>query len=371
MTPLALVAAEPVRWRKAIGSAASRVTPQVVAVTFAIAAALQAWSLYDASFASADPFAAGGLVSSMIVNVLVAFCIMFTTFVADEVVAIGAPPLPVYAFGVLAGSASATLAQWLVHKALGRTAGIPGWHANDSVYAVFVFFEYLIWGTIAVWIYVNRRGEMRAKARMEASRLQRAETQRRSLEAQLTALQAQVEPRFLLDMLACARDRYDLEPASGSTMLGALIAYLRTALPRWRETASDLGREIELARKYVDVMREHQGGGLAFESEVPDPLGTARMPAMLMLPLIHGIVTRRPAGARPPALIGISARVADDRLRVRIVHDAPAFASDDTEVAGVRQRLRALYGAEASFTIDHEPSAILEIPFEPADGDHR
>jgi hypothetical protein len=374
MTSLALAVAEGVPWRKAFARAGSRVTWRVVVATFAIAVAMQAWSLYDSAFAASQMFVTRTYVSSMIVNVLIAFSIMFTTFVADEFVTIGAPALPAYAFGVLVGSASGSLAQRLVHEALLRASpAFPGVQTTPNAYAVFVFFEYLIWGTIAVWIYVSRQHEMRARARMDASRLQRAETQRRSLEAQLSALQAQIEPRFLLDMLACARDRYEADATSGSTMLGALIAYLRTALPRLRETGSTLARELELARAYLDVMREHLGGSLAFEPDVPDGLCKARMPAMLMLPLIHAIVVRRPAGSRPPRLILASARIADDKLRVRVVHDgytaAPAVENDD--IAGIRLRLQALYQGNASLVLPHGTTAILEIPFEPADGDRR
>lgn len=373
MTSLAQRGAAPVPLARAIRRAASRVTWRVVLATFAIALALQAWSLYDSAFASADSFNGGAYVSSMIVNVTIAYSIMFTTFVADEFVMRGAPALPVYAFGILAGSVSGSLAQWLAHEALRRASpAIPGVSSTPGTYAVFVFFEYLIWGTIAVWIYVNRRGEMRARARMDASRLQRAETQRRSLEAQLTALQAQVEPRFLLDMLACARDRYEADAASGSAMLGALIAYLRTALPRLRERGSTLGRELELARAYLQVMREHLGGGLAFEADVPDALGEARMPAMLMLPLIHHGVAQRGPRSRTPSRVVVSARVVVDRLRVRIVHDGRAFSfdADDAELARIRQRLQALYAGKATITIENGTSAILEIPFEPGDGGH-
>ena len=373
MTSVAQRSAAPVPLARAIRRAASRVTWRAVLATFAIALALQAWSLYDSAFASTDSFNADAYVSSMIVNVTIAYSIMFTTFVADEFVMCGAPALAVYAFGILAGSVSGSLAQWLVHEGLRRASpALPGVAAAPGTYAVFVFFEYLIWGTIAVWIYVNRRGEMRARARMDASRLQRAETQRRSVEAQLTALQAQVEPRFLLDMLACARDRYEADATSGSAMLGALIAYLRTALPRLRECGSTLGRELELARAYLQVMREHLGDGLALEADVPDALCDARMPAMLMLPLIHHGVARPGPRSRTPAPIVASARVVDDRLRVRIVHDGRAFsfAADDSELTRIRQRLQALYADRATITIQNGSSAILEIPFEPGDRRH-
>ncbi|HSU43308.1 MAG TPA: histidine kinase [Casimicrobiaceae bacterium] len=357
----------------AIKRALGRVTPQVVVATFAIAFALGAWSLYDAAY-GAGTAPAQVYLSSIIVNVLIAFSMMFTTFVADEFVSVGAPPLPVYASGILAGSALGSLGQWLVHEALRRTpSAIPGLRIDAiGVQSVFVFFEYLIWGSIGVWIYVNRRRELRAKARMNASGVQRAQMQRRSLEAQLQTLQTQVEPQFLLDMLGRARDRYAVEPARGSASLAALIAYLRNALPHHHDAASDLGREVDLARSYVNMMQEHLGLGLVFRDDVPEPLRASRLPAMLMLPIMQRIVGHRRPASSLPRTINICANVAGEKVRVAIVHDGNVCedANHDADLVRIRTRLFALYGDHATLTLDTR-SATLEVPFESPDGRHR
>ena len=360
------------RPQRAIERALERVTPQVVVATFAIAFALEAWSLYEAVYgAGAAP--AQVYLSSVIINVLIAFSMMFTTFVADEFVAVGAPPLPVYASGILAGSALGSVGQWLVHEALRRTpSAIPGLRTDAlGVQSVTVFFEYLIWGSIGVWIYVNRRRELRARARMNASRVQRTEAQRRSLEAQLQTLQTQVEPQFLLDILGSARDRYELEPARGSALLAALIAYLRNALPHHNEAASDLGREVDIVRSYVNLMQERRSVALHFHADVPHPLPALRLPAMLMLPLMQRIVGHHLAAPSGPGSIDISASAAEDKLRIVIMHhgeacEDPVHAPD---LASIRTRLSALYGGRATLAFD-APSAILELPLESPDG-HR
>jgi len=99
------------------------------------------------------------------------------------------------------------------------------------------------------------------------------------------------------------------------------------------------------------------------------------MPAMLMLPLIHAVVVgrSRTSQPQPPRRILASARIADGRLRVRLVHDAVTGtgAVDHHELDGIRRRLQALYRNEASLVMPHGTAAILELPFEPADSDHR
>ena len=60
-------------------------------------------------------------------------------------------------------------------------------------------------------------------------------------EAQLTALQAQIEPHFLFNTLANVKRLYETAPDQGREMLASLINYLRAALPAMRESGSTLG----------------------------------------------------------------------------------------------------------------------------------
>jgi LytS/YehU family sensor histidine kinase len=208
---------------------------------------------------------------------------------------------------------------------------------------------------------------------MNAARLQRAEIQRRSLEAQLQALQTRVEPRFLFDMLARARDRYERDPAQGSAALAALITYLRAALPRVREAASDITREIELARAYIDVLRASGDTSLRFVASVADGARTARIPAMLVLPLVHEM-QRSASGDVGLRMTAVRDR---DTLRVSIACDGgrSIAAQPGADVAPIRERLAALYRGTARLAFDTRPDrssvCILEVPFEPGDGSHR
>lgn len=354
--------------------ALARVTPRVVVATFAVALALQTWFLYEAEYGTDGPASASYL-SLLIVNVLVAFSIMLTTFVADEFVARGAPRIAAYAAGVVAGSALGALAEWLVHRALGPFANsIPGLRLDLlNANPLFVFFEYLIWGSICVWIYVNRRDEMRARSRATASQLLRAQTQRRALEAQLQALQAQVEPRFLLDTLASVRDRYRLDAQAGSAALGALIAYLRGVLPQLRAPSSRLGREIELVRAWLDVLRTTGGARVHFAATFDAAFADADMPPMVLLPLVN-LAWRRSQDA--PFTVEVAAHRDGRMLRVSLRFDGSTpFAGDDVEtaLAPIRARLRALYGDDGRLALQRAGThvVVVGVPLEPTDRRHR
>ena len=367
--------------RDGLRGAVEHVTWRVVGATLAIAVALEAWSVMDVVFVSGPKLsAAEAYLSAAIINLLMAFSIMFTTLVADELVARGAKRLPVYAWAVVIGSAVATLVQWEVHQWLqlrtfNDVPGIP--HEVAVMRPAFVFLEYLIWGSIIVFIYVNRRSALLATARMNAAQIQRADAQRRTLESRLQALQARVEPQFLFNTLAHVRALYESAPAKGGQMLGDLIVYLRTALPHLRESASTLGQELDLVNAYFNIMRANPGEHLAFHVDVPDAARAVRMPPMVLLPLIDHVLIHGLASSAGAAAICITARNAPGKLRLEIIDSGRGF---DREAKGnnlhiIQERLHALYGNEGALTFEpsgsHGTRAVMEIPHESADSNRR
>jgi signal transduction histidine kinase len=353
-----------------------------VGATLAVAVALEAWSVMDYVVGEGDPKlpVAEAYLSTTIINLLMAFSIMFTTLVADERFARGAKRVPAYAWAVVIGSAAAALAQWEVHQWLQlRTRWeVPGYAYEVIVMQpAVVFFEYLIWGSIIVFIYVNRRSALRTTARMNAAQVARADAQRRTLESRLQALQARVEPQFLFATLAQVRALYEGDPAKGGQMLGDLIVYLRAALPHVRESTSTLGQELDLVGAYFNIMRVQLGRHLALHVDVPDETRAARMPSMVLLPLIAHVLTHGLAPLAGSGMVRISARGAAGRLRVEIADSGQGFAAgaQADDLHEIRDRLRALYGSEG--TLAFEPSgsdgtrAVMVISNESADGDHR
>jgi Histidine kinase len=358
---------------KCVRAAIGRVTWRVVGATLAIAIALDAWSVMDLTISgpSRPMPPAESYLSAAIINLLVAFSMMFTTFVADGVVANGAKRLPTYVWAVVIGSAIGALLQGLVHQWLdlhGRFF-IPDPVSNEAVVMpLYVFFEYLIWGSIIVFIYVNRRNALRARARMNNAQVQRAETQRRAIESRLQVLQARVEPKFLFSTLAQVRDLYESDPAKGSRMLGNLIVYLRAALPHLRESTSTLGREVDLVGAYIDIMRARVGESLAFRVEVPDVARAARMPPMVLLPVVNHVLTHRLARRTTCGAIGIAARNVDGKLRLEIADIGEGFASadDGSDLQDVRERLHTLYGGAETVAFERSGSGgsqlVIEFP---------
>ena len=377
LTPGALVA---LGFAAAFRSALRRVTWKVVVATLAITAALEVWSAFDNAL---DPNANGSTaaeanLSSIIINLAMAFAIMFTTLVADELVRRGARRWPTYAQAIVAGCAVGALVQWQLHQWLGvRTRGEVLAQSYDGIMQPFVtFFEYLIWGSIIVFIYVNRRSELLAAARMSAAQLERTQMQRRTLESRLQALQARIEPQFLFNALAQMRDLYEESPALGGRMLEDLTVYLRAALPQLRDSTSTLEKELKLLAAYVCILRASSTSGVGFDIDAAPASLAARVPAMVLLPLVDQFLAGEVPGATATKALAISARVADGVLRVELSGAAPGLIARPASVLrDIRERLVALYGDRAALAVESAGGMaarlIVEIPHEPADGDYR
>ena len=362
-------------------AAVRHVSWRVVGTTFAIMGALDAWLVFDIVYQiGTKPPGAEGYISGAIINLLMAFCIMFTTLVADELVARGAKRLPAYTWAVVIGSAAAALAQWEVHEWLhlrswNEVPGIP--HELAITQPAAVFFEYLIWGSIIVLIYVNRRTALLATARLNVARVQRTDAQRRTLESRLQALQARVEPQFLFNTLAKVRALYESDPRKGGKMLDDLIVYLRAALPHLRDSTSTVQRELELASAYLNIMQVHLGEHLAFDIEGSESARSACMPPMILLPLLDHLLINGFASPDSDGAIRIVAQAAAGKLRLEIVVAGDGFASADADgdLRNIQDRLQALYSDTAILAFGPAPSrgtrAVMEIPYEAAQRGHR
>lgn len=320
--------------------------------------------------------------SSLLFDVLVVVSVLLAVQLADEAVARGARRWRSYVLAVVCGCAVAAALRYRVDGWLGWERGMvwqghapPEWLARAG--PLLLFMNALLYSLLACSVYVNLRTARLASTRMHAAEVARAQARRRTLESRLQAMQARVEPQFLFNTLAQARELTNRDPLLAGRMLDDLIAYLRAALPHLRESSSTLGQEAALARAYLDIMRMRLGDRLAFSIDVAASDAGARMPPMMLLPLIDHALTYglHPGGGG--GSIRIATRVGHGKVRLEITDSGVAFApgGDAEALDDIALRLDALYGADARLDLESVPElgtrATLEMPHESADGNHR
>jgi Histidine kinase len=221
-------------------------------------------------------------------------------------------------------------------------------------------------GMIAI-VYFKRRRDLEIAAALDAAGLARVELQRRTLESNLQAMQARVEPRFLLGTLRSIGSLYDSDPVAADRMLDHLIVYLRAALPQMRSTSSKVGVELDLVRAYLGIQQMRAGAPLDVAIDAPKELLDSPFPPMVLLPLVEEALHRDRAGKAEDRGLQITAGVGDSKLKITLADSGlPDYCQGALD--NMRARLAALYGNNATLASRRRECGCAElemsIPYE-------
>jgi sensor histidine kinase YesM len=227
-------------------------------------------------------------------------------------------------------------------------------------------------GFVAVALLLSianlRNREAKQRMALLAGEAEREKLARAGAQAELKLLQAQVEPHFLFNTLANVRYLVQTGSPDALAMLDHLIVYLRTALPEIRSETSTLGREAELARAYLEIMRLRMGGALAFDIDVPEDVARAPFPPLMVVTLVENAIKH---GVAPlgKGRVTLRARNGGGRLRLEVEDDGRGIAAAPGQgvgLANIRERLATLFGDRARLELTGRVAggalAIIEVP---------
>ena len=211
-------------------------------------------------------------------------------------------------------------------------------------------------------------------------------------EARLSALQARMNPHFLFNALNTVAALVRTEPTAAERVTENLAAVLRMTLERSAERMSTLDAEVNYLRTWLAVERERWGDRLAIEWDVAAETLNAAVPPLILQPLVEnslrhaigsrmsgGVITvtsRRVQGTKQTKGTkheGTKHEGTKDVLELRVSDDGvgfPAVHEERTGLGNLRERLAAVYGEDASLTIDPVPrgaAVTIRLPFEETD----
>jgi hypothetical protein len=178
--------------------------------------------------------------------------------------------------------------------------------------------------------------------------------------AQVRALRYQVNPHFLFNTLNSLSSLVMTGRTDrAETMLLALSTFFRTSLSLDPGANVTLAEEIDLQRLYLDIEKARFPDRLHVEIDVPEELEQARLPALLLQPIVENAIKYGVSKSRKAVVIRIEARHLDDhrmvleisnRLKNGGKEELPAATHEGTGLglANVSQRLDARFGSRAS-----------------------
>ncbi len=195
--------------------------------------------------------------------------------------------------------------------------------------------------------------DMLRRARDQELRASKLEAQLAT--AQLAALRMQLHPHFLFNALNGVSALIQSDPEAADEMLERLGTLLRLSLERGDEPEIALRTELDFIAQYLELERLQYADRLKVVIDVPVELLEARVPALILQPLVenalrHGIGPKAEGGT-----VRIHARALKTQLELGVGDDGygPQEAlRTGIGLANVRERLRCSYGEAGSLVLE-------------------
>jgi signal transduction histidine kinase len=195
-------------------------------------------------------------------------------------------------------------------------------------------------------------------AGVQARAAQRREEQFRSAAkaAELRSLRYQVNPHFLFNTLNSLSALVMTGKAdSAERMIQTISRFYRHSLATEPTADVALKDEFDLQKLYLAIEAVRFPTRLVTVFDLPDDLQDARVPGMILQPLVENSVKYAVSAVSRPVTITLAAREEFDRLVLTVSDDGPGVPQGTTHglgigLANVRDRLEARFGPDIGFT---------------------
>jgi len=180
-------------------------------------------------------------------------------------------------------------------------------------------------------------------------------------EARLQALQARIRPHFLFNSLNAVLSLIRTEPRQAETTLEDLADLFRVLMRDTRDVTS-LEEEIRLCRQYLSIEKVRLGERLQVQwmaVNLSDKvLHRARVPSLLLQPILENAVHYGVEPVQVPVLIEIEVTRKGDRIDILVVNPLPPQSENappnkvgnHMALQNIRERLALLYDVEAQLS---------------------
>jgi two-component sensor histidine kinase len=236
---------------------------------------------------------------------------------------------------------------------------------------------YRVGGDFAIYgIVFGLSGLLFAQAQTRRAFMLKLEVERQLSEAQLKALQAQIEPHFLFNTLNAitslvAQHKND---AAMETLVH-LNTILRTTLQRRSPEKVPFTEELQLVESYLAIQKVRFADRIEIVIQTSPEARQGLVPCFLLQPLVenavrHGIEQKKSGGR-----IQTKAERIGDRLWMQVRDNGggltvPRRDGHGIGLSNIRERLAFFYPGEHQFDVETPPEGgyqvTIQIPFEEA-----
>ena len=268
----------------------------------------------------------------------------------------------------LPASLLCSLVQVALHAVVDQTLIHGNWDAA-SIGAGFValFGRTFHFGLLVYWSIVGVR---EAVARYQDQKLAASRLETQLARAKLQALEMQLHPHFLFNTLNAIAALVRRDSAAAERMISRLGELLRATLALEGADEVRLDDELAFLERYLEIERVRFGDRLTVAVTVDPAVREARVPSLILQPLVENSIRHGIAKRRGPGIVEISASRENGSLRLTVSDNGMGLDGDPREgvgLANTRARLEVLYGGAYRFELRPRPAggseATLTIPF--------
>lgn len=261
---------------------------------------------------------------------------------------------------------------------LGSTGFIGGgWRGHFTAYQVWMSLmninrfgmEILIYGFVLGII-----GIVQFQMRAQRDAMKALELQKQLSEAQLRALQMQLEPHFLFNTLNAITTLVELgRPQQAVEMLERLNTILKSTLKRTTPEKVRLSEELEVVENYLAIEQVRFADRLRIEIKVEPAALDSLVPCFLLQPIVENAIRHGIAHCESEGVVEASARRDGNLLRLQVRdtgagRNGRAKPGNGIGLKNTRERLAHFY--RDGYAMKAEPLAAggfevaIAIPYE-------
>ena len=201
-------------------------------------------------------------------------------------------------------------------------------------------------------------GRLSAAIVEQVDRFRASEMQRLVSQAELRALQSQINPHFLFNAL---NTLYGLIPrdASGARRTVMNLSDVFRYFLQTEKTFILLSEELQIVKAYLEIEALRFGPRLETEIEADELALTTQIPILSIQPLVENAVKHGVSASPNAGRLRVRVKAMDDVVRITVEDTGPGFSTDASGspagagvgLANVRKRLKLCYGPDADLSI--------------------
>ncbi len=157
-------------------------------------------------------------------------------------------------------------------------------------------------------------------------------------EAQLVALQSQINPHFIHNMLQTIGIMAEEGSSPAIQELILNLARVLRYISSTDGTTATLGTEMEYAESYLAAMRARFGGSLEYSIDISPDMRQIVVPRLILQPFIENCF-KYATSVRPPWSIALCGACVDERWSMEILDNGPGFSAETLQ--RISQRIAA------------------------------